>query len=164
MTPIARLIFLDIDGVLRTWPSTCPFYVNTFGRKVPSFNCKAVHALNWLVRATQAHVVISSAWRCQGVVKMQRDLSDWGVHASIYSMLPRDTDGLWNRSEQIDWWLARRRRRYPGFTSRFVILDDEPPAYDLSDQWIETTIEQGLTWELAEVAYALLLGRQAARA
>lgn len=161
--PTARFIFLDIDGVLRTWPHTCPFFVNTFGRKVPSYNTAAVAHLNWLVRETRAEIVISSTWRCQGIVGMQRDFDDWGIHATIWSMLPPDRPGLDDRGMQIHWWLERWAARHPEVTDYVeplaVILDDEE-TYAQGCTLIHTTIERGLTWEHADKAYACLMGKE----
>lgn len=160
---MTRLLFLDIDGVLRTWPSTCPSFTNTCGRRVLSYNCRAVSALNWLVRITGARLVISSVWREQGKRGMQVNLQDWGVHAPIASMLMRDcrifcdipTRCDCDRSRQIERWLLLWMLRHPGEAWVGVALDDEPTQAE-GVPLVQTTFEQGLTWELADRAAGLL--------
>jgi hypothetical protein len=166
--PLTRFIFLDIDGVLRTWPATCPFFTNTFGRRVPSYNCRAVRALNWLVRTTGAKIVMTSVWREQGKVGMQRDLQDWGVHARITSMVARDCRTHCrlpmpsrcdcDRSRQIERWLLLWMLRHlrQGWTA--VALDDDLTLAE-GVLLVQTTIEDGLTWEKADMAYAYLTGQ-----
>jgi hypothetical protein len=155
-----RLVFLDVDGVLRTWPPTHPFTTNAAGRKVASYNCHAVAAFNWLMETTQATLVMTSTWREQGKRGMQDDLQDWGVQKQIDSMVERNCRP-WcgehcDRSHQITRWLARYRTRHGVKDWNAVALDDDPTR---GQGWtlIQTTIEEGLTWEKAESARAYLM-------
>jgi hypothetical protein len=165
-----RLIFLDVDGVLRTWPSPVPFHDSADGRRGASYNPACVAALNWLVAASQARLVISSTWRVQGRFGMQRDLDSWGVHARIYSMLPRDQlppRGSYNhtamehwlatttRARQIEHWLGLYMQRHPGTVTRGVALDDEDTRA-VGVSLVQTTIAEGLTWMKARQALAIL--------
>ena len=151
------VLLLDIDGVLRTWPPPCPFFTNTFGRRVPSYNPRAVSALNWLVRESQAALVITSVWREQGHRGMQRDLEDWGVKARIASMTPRSMEPGDTRVDQITRWQARvlfrlwQRPGCHGLIPRMVALDDEPLEVPMVLA-LRTTITEGLTWDIAETA------------
>ena len=87
---------------------------------------------------------------------MQRDLDDWGVQATIASMLPRESPGYEDRSDQIDAWLVLWRLRHAGQDPRIAVLDDDPPAWHLAPCWVATTIAEGLTWDKATEALALL--------
>lgn len=164
-----NLVFLDIDGVIRTHPYTCPTFTNTHGRKVLNYNTRAVSALNWLLRQTDARLVVSSTWREVGHVRIRQCLADWGVTWPITSLLPRDdrnrgTDPKdWEtRGDQMATWLRVFQERHMGTVLHSVVLDDDPPEYVLPRMaailgrpyfpLIRTTHEQGLTWELAEQA------------
>lgn len=143
MLPCASMILLDIDGVMNT-TGTCLKH-----RSGEVFAAEAVMALRWLIRRTQARVVVTSTRRRAGLPAMRRLFSRNGldeVAERITGLTPllagHDTDDF--REEEICHWLECRARGV-----EFVILDDKPLVGPLATRLVLTHADEGLTFELA---------------
>jgi len=102
-------------------------------------------------------VVLSSSWREQHPFnRLQRALEESGFRGYLLSVTPRlhrTPDGQRRlRGHEIQEWL----RRYPIDVEAFVILDDAKEIGPLSEHWIRTSWEIGLTSEHVEQAIAML--------
>lgn len=156
------LIFLDIDGVLRsTFPTVQTRRVR--GRTIMSHNPECVHALNWLTDASGAKLVISSTWRSSGIRDMRQTLADWRVTGEVISLIPPTFLATFAqaphictsyRGEEIHWWLKLHAQRR-GHTPRYVILDDEDDAMQGMPR-VMTDHDVGLTMADAKEALRLL--------
>lgn len=152
-----KYIFLDIDGVLITEETIRrPKEEKRAGRH---FCERSVSNLNRICATTGAKLVLSSSWRI-GAAK--KKLNDWfsknGVQEAIFDFTPDLTNlsekGLiiiaGGRWMEIMAWL----KDHPE-TSGFVVLDDEREA-EIPGRFVQTSMETGLTAEMADCAIKLL--------
>lgn len=154
---VVKVIFLDIDGVLVNREM-----LMKQSERHASGHPDCVAALNKIVEATQAKIVISSVWRAMGVQKMRALLRDWGVKASVIDCTPQldsfanvdsFANGLWvsvQRGQEIQAWLDKNK------AEAFVIIDDDSDMVHLKDKLVQTKFETGLTMSDAEKAIGML--------
>ncbi len=161
---MSNIIFLDIDGVLVTKESwdRPPVLVpgeELNGRKMrvrqAGPRCKS--ALEWLLEATAADIVISSVWGGYGIIRMRKIFKAWGLPGSRIIGL---TPARHTRSEEIQAWLDDNQH------GSYVVIDDDPldlynpscPASGHEGHYVRTDFDDGLTQLLAAKA-ARILGR-----
>lgn len=153
-----KIVFLDIDGVLVTLESFTKYKTSgNHARAHPD----CVSALNLILKATGARIVISSSWRAPRRLGWFRlKFHEWGIHAAksrtigMTPDLPRYNGLIWlgkERGDEIQAWLDEHK----GVES-FVILDDDSDMKHLKPRLVQSTFEKGLTPQLAEKAIALL--------
>jgi hypothetical protein len=135
-----RVIFLDIDGVLapiRRW--------DRYGDLDPA----CIGALNEIVAAGDADVVVSSTWRHgRTVAELQAMLDAEGFAGRVLGRTPTDMDGA-SRGEEIAAWLAE----HP--VGGYVIIDDHADLGELSTHLVLTHPARGL--QPADVPRALAM-------
>ena len=121
-----KVIFLDIDGVLR------PVTGN-------GFNKKCIENLNNLVKETGSKIVISSTWRQRGIEDVKDFLSKNGVESEIFDMTPIfDITSYWlpeqsrkikaPRGMEIQEWL-RCYTNMDRYVESYVIIDDSEDIF-----------------------------------
>lgn len=125
-----KIIFLDIDGVLRTHKSdlewskklTAPVYrgVNRL------FDKELVDNLNEVIFLTNAKIVVTSNWRIHlSLEELQKIFKDRGVIGEVIGKtgLGHLKDGspipIGNRGLEISDWLGRNP------AGKFIIIDDQ---------------------------------------
>jgi hypothetical protein len=135
-----RIIFLDFDGVLTVRETR-------FNTGHP--NCVA--ALNRIIEATDADIVVSSTWRSMGIATCIGNLRRWGVRGEVVGLTPHHPGGF--RGAEIQEWLDSHGKH----VASFVILDDDQDMGEtLMPKLVKTTCATGLCMEDAEKAIALL--------
>ena len=136
-----KLIFLDFDGVLVTR------HTNYHSAYTP-----CMEALNRIVEATGAYVIVSSTWRHFGLVACICYLDNWGFRGVVRGV----TGGFRaSRGEEIKEYLDE----YDSMglkVDKFVILDDDSDVGELTPYLVRTSLEDGLTMADAERAIAAL--------
>lgn len=162
----SAIIFLDIDGVLNRVEDNTSYLVlkpDTYG-----LSATLVGRLKRLVDATGSKIVISSNWR-----KFADD-GCWSCHGmSFKNPLPEvrsifgntiigSTPNLphQNKAKCVNQWLSTFHQSVSG--GKFVVLDDDEcqgfgDDQILSERWIHTRQEVGLTDEEVNKAISLLL-------
>jgi hypothetical protein len=143
MTMTSPIIFLDIDGVLK------PFEFEDEG-----FASSAVEALNWLIKESQADLVISSTWRLQySLPDLNECLLEEGVMKRAIDVTPdlSRRHPPQKRGAEIGLWLERHPE-----VKRFVIIDDWDEMEALRPHLVLTNPSFGLTLEKASAALAKL--------
>jgi hypothetical protein len=114
------IIFLDIDGVLRTTKSDIwwsqnlksPISENLFERK---FDQKCVSLLNQICNITKAKIVITSTWRTNFTFdQLKIEMLSRGIQAPIIGTTPI----LENRGMEIECWLDENS------ANKYVVIDD----------------------------------------
>ena len=139
-----KVIFLDIDGVLVNRRS---FFIRR--DDLPTADAGCVEALNNIIRATGARIVISSTWRLEASAdELGRILHQWGVDADVMGVTPV-VDNV--KPDEIKAWI----RAHPELLETFIIIDDLADMRDLSDRLVVTNPDLGLT--KADVARAVQL-------
>jgi len=155
-----KIIFLDFDGVLVNRKS---WYVRSGLQATADPTC--VVALNRIIQATGAAIVVSSSWRIgTTAAEIRRTLRSWGVIGPVLGCTPsglRMPDGrlyISNpRGLEIQKWLDEHSARFN--IDRVVILDDESWDFGkLASRLVKSEFEIGLTEDLADRAIALLEG------
>ena len=149
-----RIIFLDIDGVVRSTRH------DTAMAGKWHYNPDAVAWLNALTRSTGARLVLSSTWRSFGIQAMRHRLASWGIVAPldsltpVYSHTPDYTPCP--RGIEIASWLGTRGRRGTA-PDRFVILDDDMDMAHLLPYLVPIHRETGLTEHTTAIAFQRLI-------
>lgn len=144
-----KLIFLDIDGVLIN-RAAC---MRGFGLVDPD----CVAQLNRVIAETGAYLVMSSTWRMgKNIAEIKDQLLKWGVIGKLLDKTPYFMDK--DRGDEIQAWLTNhadiRGDIMP--VEKFVILDDDRDMCHLLPFLIKSTMEHGLTEELANQAIVRL--------
>lgn len=155
-----NVIFLDIDGVLND-------FERSWG-EVPDYNPEilphCVHNLNSIIRATEAKLVLSSAWRNliinghMSIYGFQTLLRTHGVRGELiaHTTTERQADGDERWREIADYlrhpWHVNR---LPVKIGRYCILDDMSDAFG-NRPGVRTNGAVGLTATDAEHAIEIL--------
>lgn len=151
-----NIIFLDIDGVMRTeksdkqWSEITgqPVPVNVFERL---FSNHSVSTLNEIIYLTDAKIVVSSTWRKYHTLQeLEKAFRIRGVRGEIIDT----TKILENRGEEIQEWLDTHQ------VNKYVVIDDNIKNIILHinpNKVIECCPKTGLTIDLFDKITDLLL-------
>jgi len=149
MTNQPSVLFLDIDGVMRVFPSAADSCLKT------GFTARAISGLREIVASTACDIVISSTWREDSMDLLNQALEFHGLGIATSRIIggtpfldPADNP---TREDEIDYWLSDHQ-----FNGRMAILDDEILDADLRPWQVLTFQETGLTPRLAQRAIQLL--------
>lgn len=158
-----KIIFLDFDGVLCNHESISAGYK---ARTAPEQDPYGAHpdcvaALNRIIEATGAMIVVSSTWRRISKYRtaMADTLNRWGVKGTVLDITPvldRQHGTLYvspERGDEIKAWLESYTRNP---IESFVILDDDKDMGSLKHRLIKTEMETGLTHQHADLAIQML--------
>jgi hypothetical protein len=123
-----RIIFLDIDGVLRTKQGPRRAVVHP-GEPIPDlWDEHALRNLNKLIEKTGANIVITSTWRLgESLESLRKLLNEKGIHGVVIGKTPElgeitiKTPNRKSRGQEIEAWLKQQKGQF-----RFVILDGNP--------------------------------------
>lgn len=135
-----KLIFLDVDGVLNTTSNWGIKLVNGVWEGGTIEPAK-VSAINQIVDATGAKIVVSSMWRVGRTVEdLQKLLNDEGAEFEIIGTTPEAPRERWG---QILKWLQSHSG---ALNSHYVIIDDWLEAgWGHSGHFVNTDPEVGIT-------------------
>jgi hypothetical protein len=129
-----KVIFLDVDGVLNT-------VLSRYSGGIHQIDDEKVERLSRIVKATGAHIVLSSTWR-----KKQEDY-DMVVAAlephglKLYSKTPHKLSA--SRFSEIRLWLADHT-----YVTEYAIIDDWEEA-EIKGKFFQTDELDGLTEQIA---------------
>lgn len=128
-----KIIFLDIDGVLNMYGSSCRTFMKPYGQHIEPH---LVQRLNYIIEKTNAKIVISSSWRSD-MEDLEKQLREQGfkywtrvIGKTCHPLVkdenmpyPRNESCyLYNhRGEQINKWLDDANYKI----DKFIIIDDE---------------------------------------
>lgn len=157
-----RILFLDIDGVLNShafFDSRGPRLdgQDMFDRHIDE---AALMRLNYVLRQTDAHVVISSTWReLHTLPDLRRGLKRRGFAGRIIGKTPC----LERRLRKFSLYepvprgleIARWLKRHPPVDS-FAIVDDDSDMAHLAHRFVQTDMRVGLTDADADALITLL--------
>ena len=143
-----RIILLDLDGVILPIPANGHFEPEL----KPSV--EAVNNLNLLVQITNAHIVVTSAWRVgRTVEQLTTLLRGWGVKWGVFGKT-RDSRGEENRGALISDWLANSRE----VIDAFVVIDDDRTDLELfADKMVSPKPDVGLQFHDVQEAVRILV-------
>ena len=154
-----KIIFLDIDGVLNTPKSSsrCENHIGIDGDKILR--------LKKIVDETNAKIVLISTWKenweglksrkiYQDCFANYLDVKFQKYNLEVYDKTPNRYEGIFlGRGEGILAYLEDKK------IESFVIIDDLQFDYDscdLTDYFIQTNVNVGLTDENVQSAIAIL--------
>jgi len=138
-----KIIFLDFDGV---------FILNDIINK----NC--IINLNYIIKETNAKIVITSDWRNnRNRIELKRLFNDWGINGVIDGV----TDNLWPVGGHISFIEKYRRNEIDKYIKEndgriidYVIIDDlelyNSFYTDKNDRFFNTLFYKGITKEIAD--------------
>ena len=150
-----RVIILDWDGVLATRRSYDALRAAGRSWREPPFDADCLARFKRLLRATNAKVVLATAWRSVGSVQCGEWMRAGGVECELIGCTPW-LKGAPRRVEIRSWIDASRITSAGTVPSRYVVIDDDPDA-DLGDGcFIQTDMTSGLTDADVDRAVALL--------
>lgn len=156
MTKPVKLIGLDYDGVIRSYRSIT-------NRTPDGVDPICVAALNHIIKATGAKIVVTSSWRNGKIAPMQRLLKKWGVIGKVIGVTPdlcqRDPSSLLFlatcRGDELSKWIEDYRAKGKE-VGAFIAIDDDADFGKISHCLIKTDFSVGLTMEHAERAIKML--------
>ena len=170
-----RYLFLDIDGVLNTGNYSNYLVENRLCETDADgymFDPEAVKNLRYIIKATNAKIVITSTWRLDGLKAMQelwehRDMPNevFGITPQLKTAEFNDIDSketrarihpIGSRGMEIDEWLrqyaSKRTKPYA-----FAILDDENDyLLHQGNHVVLTDPLKGITKEVADKIVQIL--------
>lgn len=161
-----KIIFLDVDGVLNnrsTWERLQKEIEASYDGPTrfdrdwsDTMDPANVVQLGRILEATDAKIVISSAWRYQvmsTVEKANARLAREGLPGDRVIGLTPTTMSCRRRSDEITAWLTEQGGPPP---ARWVALDDDPSILRLGVRALLVPDSTGLTQELADTAILIL--------
>lgn len=143
-----KILFLDVDGVLNSWQ-----YAATLGQtSLLRMDPRAVALLYDIVCKTGCKIVVSSTWRIGGIGarsdfrKYINECDPSGPNRTLTKSVIGATPILNTpRGEEIKTWIDEHN-----FEGNFVIVDDDSDMGDLMPHLVKTTMDYGLTSEIAD--------------
>jgi len=149
-----KIIFLDIDGVLNNYASlsvpTNEFFNYT---SCDDFSCwypPCVQQLKRIIKETGAKLVLSSSWRHDAQDKVIEGLLAFNLEPFIDTTAINDCHI--RRGFEIQDWLDK----HPEITNYVIIDDMNEMLESQNSRFVHTSMDRGLTPELAEQAIAIL--------
>lgn len=150
-----KVIFLDIDGVMNMYGSSCRTFMKPYGQHIEPH---LVQRLNYIIEKTNAKIVISSSWRSD-MEDLEKQLKEQGFKYWTHVIgktcqpqvknenipYPRNRDCfLYNdRGEQINKWLQDTNFNI----EKYIVVDDEVSdirPHINSKHIFQTDAEEGL--------------------
>ena len=150
-----KVIFLDIDGVLNMYGSSCRTFMKDYGQHIEPH---LVQRLNYIVEQTECKIVISSSWRSD-MEDLKKQLEEQGFkywcqvigktcHCKVKDEslpYPRTRDNyLYNdRGEQILDYVKRHNLHL----HKWLMVDDEisdSVEYMSMDHIVQTDYNEGM--------------------
>lgn len=117
-----NIIFLDIDGVLRTHKSDSE-WADLLGLPIPpivfdrNFSSKGISNLNEIIHFTGAKVLITSTWRVQHSLEdLKNKFRARGFRGEIREIIDK-TNILYDRGEEIQEWLDTHD------VNKYIVID-----------------------------------------
>lgn len=166
-----KYLFLDFDGVLNTNNYTRRLKrhgIDPYDEFGAMFDPVAIHNLNNIVEQTYCKIIISSAWRTEGLMRMRSLWRDRNLPGSIFSMTPillsttfkdSKTGEIFGYTErnakalEINAWLQQNgAKQY-----NYAIIDDENVFFQhQQSHLVQTAPSDGITLPQAQQAIAIL--------
>lgn len=146
-----KVIFLDFDGVLNSIQTQERIF-NGMNQMVGIEPAK-VKLVSEIAKKTGAVIVISSTWRhFFGLGELINMLRKSGLDPSIQIVGKTPAKMSSSRGYEIDMWLDDHQ----GMVESYVVLDDISTPHMKDLRQVLTTIDEGLTPELALKAVEIL--------
>lgn len=150
-----KIIFLETEGVLFHQVSRV---LARLTQEPEAVHKPSVEALNKIITATKAKIVVTAALRSMGMGILESRFKAWGIAQGPIDVTPATN----NKLEALLGWFALVK--VPGTAEHgfgkidsFIILDPEPlTAPSLAPNFIQINRDRGLTDELADKAIAFL--------
>lgn len=152
----AKVIFLDVDGVLRTyhWELELRQHYESQGIKKShvemstELNPDSIAALVHIIKQADAKIVLSSSWRLSKEYSRIIEKALAQHETKIFSRTPRLQSSI--RWEEIQDWLQKR----PPCQS--IIIDDDESAFNeyeapSNSRFFHVTSKHGLTMDDANI-------------
>lgn len=156
-----KILFLDFDGVLNHEE----FYSKRL--ELPSIeeypyseiDPKCITKLNYIIKETDAKVVISSTWRHgRTIAELQEILNYFGFIGEIIDITPNLTHESSVRGNEIWEWIKLNVDNYFRFTEYVILDDDCDMLYYQKDNFIHVDKWVGITGNNVRKAIAILNG------
>lgn len=166
-----KYLFLDFDGVLNTNNYTRRLKrqgIDPYDEFGAMFDPVAIHNLNNIVEQTYCKIIISSAWRTEGLMRMRSLWRDRNLPGSIFSMTPillsttfkdSKTGEIFGYTErnakalEINAWLQQNgAKQY-----NYAIIDDENVFFQHQQEHLVIVYKyEGLTFPKTQIAINML--------
>jgi hypothetical protein len=130
-----KVLFLDIDGVLNLIPKS-----SSDGKFDKTCMINLEYLLN---KVTDLKIVVSSAWRKNGLDSVRNTLKENGIDPRKVIDITGDEqseDEKDHRGYQVECWLKRNPE-----VKSFAIVDDNTDFVPLKNKLVKTSPHKGLT-------------------
>ena len=151
---MAKIIFLDFDGVLNTehYQGLLQYQGKPWQDEYGAFfDPKAVKQLKRIIDATDAGIVVESSWKYLGLDAMKELWEVRNLPGTIIDITPSLLGK--NKGVEIASWLSKHAKqdiRYVIIDDEYVILDSQLPHFILTNPY------EGITEEQANRAISML--------
>jgi hypothetical protein len=138
-----KIIFLDFDGVI----NPIEYHQSQGFSKTACANVQSI-----LTKEPNVRIVISSAWRRNGLEYCQKTLKEHGIDSTKVIGLTDDEGGFppEHRHAQIERWLKDHKE-----VNSYVVLDDYP-LKEFGEKYVKINGYVGITQKDAEKALEIL--------
>ena len=143
---MAKIIFLDFDGVLNTehYQGLLQYQGKPWQDEYGAFfDPKAVKQLKRIIDATDADIVVESSWKYLGLDAMKELWEVRNLPGTIIDITPSLLGK--NKGVEIASWLSKYAKqdiRYVIIDDEYVILDSQLPHFILTNPYEVITEEQ----------------------
>lgn len=151
-----KILFLDIDGVLNSGDNELALWalwkasdkaIKSKDRFGTLFDERCVRWIEYIVRMTQCHIVISSSWRKSGFESLRTMWTERNLPLQVIDITPwEEKDGIdlyANRGDQIQSWIDSNG------PVKYCIVDDYNQM-NPGQNFVQTDGKYGLTGEDAD--------------
>jgi len=155
-----KILFLDIDGVLVSFDNMHAAHAVLHENDSNDYNIirdkygqlydeRCVRWLEYIIKKTNAKIVISSAWKMSGLKSMQSLWYDRNLPGKVIDITPDVMNG--DRGKEIQMWLDKNE------VDTYCIIDDDSDILvDQKPYFVQTVSTFGLTGETANNAISIL--------
>lgn len=161
-----KIIFLDLDGVLNSGEDMISR--NLFKDRLISndkhgqlFDERCVRYLAYIIKKTDAQIVISSSWRLAGLSQMQDLWKDRSLPGEVIDITPRsfinedDESFMYDcRGEEIAAWL--NQNEFDNIEEWVIIDDDSDMLEDQTFNFVKTDGRYGLDYPSTQRVLTIL--------
>ena len=150
-----QICFLDIDGVINSEDYALYRYESKKFDLDEFIDERAVTLLNYIIKKTDAKVVLSSSWRGD-IENTEKRLKDAGFKYDIFDITPYCVSRV--RGEEIQAWIDKYEKDHEPLESYVIIDDDDDMLPEQKNNFVHCNFQHGLTCVDVYKAIGILKG------
>lgn len=137
-----KVIFLDIDGIINSEDYALYRYESKKFDLDEFIDERAVALLNYIIKKTDAKVVLSSSWRGDRE-NTEKRLKAGGFKYDIFDITPYEPTRY--RGKEIKMWIDKYEKDHEPLESYVIIDDDDDMLPEQKNNFVHCNFQHGLT-------------------